>query len=450
MKLHLIRSCHSCFGTQTDVSWFFTMSQQVVPGKIVHLKDIKNVSGTFCILPWIHIHTIPAGKAAPCCISNSCTTDDGVGSSLTSNLKELVNSEKMKKLRLDMLAGVRNKECKICYQHEDAGISSFRNASIKDFGQYYEEVIEQTNDDGSLKEFRMRYFDMRVSNICNFKCRTCDQNYSSQWEQENKRHKHPTIHFSPLPKNKNKQLIYDVIEQIDYMDAAYFAGGEPLITEEHYILLEEMIRRNRTDIKLRYNTNLSNLKYKDKDILNLWKNFKNKIDIYASIDHFGKRAEYIRHGTEWNVIESNFKLVQNQKFIHLQINTVLSLFNLLTIDEFYKYLITNRLYSCNSRVFMLYPMSSPEYLSTHALPKEYKYKGKQSLERTKQLLIDNNFKNAHIDQINSAINWIDASSIWEEQKAEFRRETIRVDKIRNENFSKVFPELANLLEENND
>ena len=99
---------------------------------------------------------------------------------------------------------------------------------------------------------------------------------------------------------------------------------------------------------------------------------------------------------------------------------------------------------------MLYPMSSPEYLSTHALPKEYKYKGKQSLERTKQLLIDNNFKNAHIDQINSAINWIDASSIWEEQKAEFRRETIRVDKIRNENFSKVFPELANLLEENND
>jgi hypothetical protein len=32
----------------------------------------------------------------------------------------------------------------------------------------------------------------------------------------------------------------------------------------------------------------------------------NGVDIYASIDHYGERAEYIRHGTDWGLVESNF------------------------------------------------------------------------------------------------------------------------------------------------
>ena len=35
---------------------------------------------------------------------------------------------------------------------------------------------------GRIIKFRMRYFDIRFSNICNFKCRTCGSAFSSQWE----------------------------------------------------------------------------------------------------------------------------------------------------------------------------------------------------------------------------------------------------------------------------
>ena len=114
----------------------------------------------------------------------------------------------------------------------------------------------------------MRYFDLRFSNICNFKCRTCNYEYSSQWEQEDKRRgiKRPIINFA----KEDTALLQDVINQIPNIETAYFAGGEPLITEEHYIIIEEMIRKNRTDIKLMYNTNLSNFKFKNnkKDFLN--------------------------------------------------------------------------------------------------------------------------------------------------------------------------------------
>ena len=52
--------------------------------------------------------------------------------------------------------------------------------------------------------------------------------------------------------------------------------------DDHYMLLEEMIRLGKTDIQLSYNTNISKLKYRDKDLIKLWSQFKHKVQIYAS------------------------------------------------------------------------------------------------------------------------------------------------------------------------
>ena len=55
-------------------------------------------SKTFCMAPWVHIHTNPSGVAAPCCISESCNTGEGMGNSKSQSLIELVNTDKMKNL----------------------------------------------------------------------------------------------------------------------------------------------------------------------------------------------------------------------------------------------------------------------------------------------------------------------------------------------------------------
>lgn len=406
-------------------------------------KLLLEKSKTFCMAPWIHLHVMPTGVAAPCCIAESCATETGVGNAREQKLMDVVNGEKMNQLRMDMLTGVKNEECTKCYKQEEQGIKSFRQMLSDEMKHHFDDCIDNTDlDTGMLMKFKMRYFDIRFNNICNFKCRTCGSAFSSQWEQEDL--KSNVWYAKTLPKNDNKEFLQDVIDQIDHMETAYFAGGEPLITEEHYLLLEEMIRRKRTDIRLRYNTNLSNFKFKNKDLIGLWKNFKNGVNIYASIDHYGARAEYIRHGTDWGVVENNFYTAKSLNFISIQMNTVLSVFNYLTIHEFYDYLIKKNLYNPKDRVYTLYNMSTPEHLTAHILPHELKVKGAQSINKAIDLLTDKKFGKDHIAQLEDTENWVWSKNTWEEQRDKFREEIKRLDKIRGEDFMKTFPEIATL------
>lgn len=403
-----------------------------------------NESKSFCMAPWVHLHASPSGVAGPCCIAESIGRD-GVGNTRTQPLMEIVNSPEMNQLRKDMLLGALNNECNKCHAHDKQKVLSSRTMLNTEFSEFYDECMKNTNEDGSLKEFRMRYFDIRFSNICNFKCRTCGAGFSSQWEQEDLKNNVPYARI--FPKNDNVNFLNEIIEQVPNLKTAYFAGGEPLITEEHYTLLEEMIRTKKSDhIHLRYNTNMSNFKFKNKDILSLWKHFKNKINIYASIDHYGERAEYIRHGTDWATVEENLISAKQTPYINLQMNTVLSVFNFLTIGDFYQYLIDKKLYSPRDYVYTLYNMSTPEHYTCHILPEEFKLKGKESLENAIKLMEANHFKQHQIQQLSDALPWAVLYNTWDQHKYAFRNEIKRVDKIRGENFVKTFPELAPLMD----
>ena len=184
----------------------------------------------------------------------------------------------------------------------------------------------------------------------------------------------------------------------------------------------------------------------DKDLISLWKHFEKGVDVYASIDHYGERAEYIRHGTDWGQVESNFKLAKKTPFIRVHMNTVLSVFNVLTIHEFYQYLIDNKLYSPKDLTYTLYNMSTPDHLTCHILPPEFKLTGKESLEKVVGILTAQRFKPHQISQISDAIPWLMSRDTWDKQKVEFRKEVKRLDKIRGEDFQKTFPELATLIE----
>lgn len=405
----------------------------------------KKVSDTFCIIPWIHLHSTPAGTAAPCCIAKACSTEHGFGSTRSGGLMDLVNNDKMKKLRLDMLNGIKNEECYNCHIHEEQGLPSFRTTSNNEYGRFIDESLLYTNlDDGSLTDFKMRYYDIRFSNICNFKCRTCGQEFSSQWEQENLRNN--VSWAKEFPKNTNTEFLQDVIDQIPNLEIAYFAGGEPLITDEHYILLEEMIKQNRTDVRLRYNTNFSNLKFKNKDLLGLWKHFKRRIDIYASIDHYGERAEYIRHGTDWAVVESNYLMAKQLPYIDIKMNTVLSVFNYLTIDKFYEYVVDKQMIKPTDNISTLYNMVAPTHFTVQTLPLNLKEKGKSAIDRAMTLMKNNYFKIDQINQLSNTSQWAFSNDTYSEQNEKFKEEVRRVDKIRNEDFVKVFPELKELMD----
>ncbi len=389
--------------------------------------------------PWVHMHTSPVGNAFSCCIAKNF-----FGSSLNTSVEGLVNSDHMKQMRVDMLNGVEVPTCSSCYQHEQQGVNSFRTQFNSRFEKNFDEVIADTATDGHIGNFKMRYFDIRFNNICNMKCRTCNSNFSSQWEQEDLKRK--VEYAQVLPKNNSTEFVQEVLEHVPYMEYAYFAGGESLITEEHYILLEEMIKQGRTDIALSYNSNVSNLKFKDKDIVSLWSKFSRPVEISASIDHYGERAEYIRHGTDWGQVESNLFKLKQVPNVKLSMNTVVSIFNYATLGQFYQYLIDQQIFTASSPVFGSYSMTSPEQFTAQALPVELKNIGTLELQQLIERMTANKFPSSHTESIGSNIKWVHASNMWETYKNKFQEEIQTIDKVRGEDFIKVFPELSKLFD----
>ena len=91
--------------------------------------------------------------------------------------------------------------------------------------------------------------------------------------------------IDPILKSKNLKFIY-------------FAGGEPLITENHYKVLERLIELKKKP-SLWYNTNFSTLSYKKYNLIKMWKKLLIKppwtnISLSISLDGMEKRGH--RHG----------------------------------------------------------------------------------------------------------------------------------------------------------
>jgi sulfatase maturation enzyme AslB (radical SAM superfamily) len=127
-----------------------------------------------------------------------------------------------------------------------------------------------------------------------------------------------------------------LIPHLDHVEKIYFAGGEPLLMEEHYNILDELERRGRFDVKLIYNTNFTEVKLKDRLVFDYWKKFAS-VAVGASLDAMGPRAEYIRKGTDWDQIERNReKMLEICPDVDFYISPTLSIMNALHLPDFHR------------------------------------------------------------------------------------------------------------------
>jgi len=390
-------------------------------------------SKTFCILPWIHLYSNPDGTVLPCCVGDY---KQSMGNVQGSDINKVFNNDNFKEMRKNMLAGKRCSQCSACYRDEDAGNSSFRKHSNEQFEKYIDDAIKNTNADGTLDSFQLRYLDIRWSNICNFKCRSCGPLYSSSWATE---HKQKNVYTFAGGIN-NDDLYEQFLPHFDTIEEFYFAGGEPLLTDKHYDILEYLIEHNRTDVKLRYNTNMSVLKYKSKNVLELWKKFSN-VYIGASLDSWGPRAEYIRHGTEWKTIENNLKKIKDEApHIHLQTNTVVSILNIKTLTQFIDYMLTNNLVDVKNYNPHFYNIMNPDFLSLSLLTDEER---KEVIDTIQEYSI---IHKGNIEySLKAVINGLKTIKHDPSLKQLFKKEISYYDILRNENGANTFPELGELF-----
>ena len=390
-------------------------------------------SKTFCILPWIHIYANPDGTVLPCCVGDY---RQSMGNVQGSDINKVFNNDNFKEMRKNMLAGKRCGQCSACYRDEDAGNSSFRKHSNEQFEKHIDDAVKNTNADGTLDSFQLRYLDIRWSNICNFKCRSCGPLYSSSWATE---HKQKNVYTFAGGIN-NDDLYEQFLPHFDTIEEFYFAGGEPLLTDKHYDILEYLIEHNRTDVKLRYNTNMSVLKYKSKNVLELWKKFSN-VYIGASLDSWGPRAEYIRHGTEWKTIENNLKKIKDEApHIHLQTNTVVSILNIKTLTQFIDYMLTNNLVDVKNYNPHFYNIMNPDFLSLSLLTDEER---KEVIDTIQEYSITHKGNIEY--SLKAVINGLKTIKNDPSLKQLFKKEISYYDILRNENGANTFPELGELF-----
>ena len=295
--------------------------------------DRLTKSDVFCMIPWIHMHAFPDGRAYPCCLGNDRYP---IGNFKQDSMESVWNQPAYKTMRKNMLEETPCKECSKCYEQERSGFVSMRNSTNKNFGQHIA-IVDQTHADGQFDDFKLRYYDIRFSNLCNFTCRTCGGWFSSSWYSEEEelygKRTYPKIMFA----GRTETDMWEQLEpHIPYLEQIYFAGGEPMMMEEHYRILKELVKREMFDVKLIYNTNFSRLTLKDDNVLDYWKLFNN-VSIGASLDGMAAHGEYIRKGTKWDqIVRNREEMIKRCPNTDFYVSSTISLYNALHVTDFHR------------------------------------------------------------------------------------------------------------------
>ena len=405
-------------------------------------KYLLTESKTFCMLPWVHMHAYPDGRAFPCCFGEYWHP---MGDLRTHTMEQVWNQEPYKKLRVNMLNDITSRECKKCYEQEKHGAFSMRNDSNRNYGHLINE-LDQTHSDGYHPEFKIRYWDVRFSNLCNFSCRSCGPVFSSNWYNDHIKlyNRKPDVLGRDMQRveytaGDEDAMLEQMLPHVPYLEQVYFAGGEPLIMKEHYFLLEKLIELGKTDIRLQYNTNFSELRYKDKHVFDYWKYFKN-VSVGASLDASGARAELMRKGTDWlQTLSNRQRMMEEVPHVDFYVSPTISAMNVLHVLDFHKQ--WTELGLIKAKDWSVNICQSPEWYRVDILPEKFRNEVViPAYEKHIEWLKPQDTLNRAITGYQSLVNLMksnNSNSNW----STFVDQVNKLDSVRGENFWKVFPEL---------
>lgn len=369
------------------------------------------MSDFFCPLPWIH-QFVQIDGIKMCCNSNK---------TLNTSIEEFKNSNYIVNIRNQIKQGVVPEECQSCILLEQQGQESTRTRALIDYPTY-----KSTNIQDNLE-----YLDLRYSNLCNFKCRSCSSTFSSSIEKENIIHNIRNHRFDY--RHEYKKILADLKQNIHTIKRINFTGGEPLLIKENEEILKLLIDNNRTDVEILITTNASVFNEK---LLKLFSNFKN-IHWTISLDAISDAAEYIRNGTKWNNVKTNIdKIISlNQSVAFNCTLTTYSCLFLSSLVEFIGNIKTNKTTQPIELWFGF--CNSPREINPLNMPAEFK--DRVMLEINRSLDIISKFDNNKIESIRSLqslAKLIQNIPKYQSGK-DFYKFTNFYDNIRAENFDRL-------------
>jgi MoaA/NifB/PqqE/SkfB family radical SAM enzyme len=396
----------------------------------------------FCVLPWISIEASPIGTVRPCCLADDeILNNEGNKFELsTADFVDIQNSNHMRSLREQFLAGKRPQTCRKCWNEERGGRTSKRMHTLDRLKHSIADT-EWTTDAKPLM-----FLDLKLGNICNLKCRICGSWSSSQFateeinqlprEQQKSSHAYQMLRAGAWPRENQQfwQQIDSVLTDIRYIE---FTGGEPFMIDEHFDMLQGIVDRGIADqVEIHYNTNGTQYPARGEAI---WRHFKT-VEIAFSIDDVGERFEYQRSNANWQEVCLNLDRFRDLKECHknivLQICTTVNIFNVRYLDQVAQWIDQNK----ESFNFVYWNMMHDAwYFSIATLPDDAKAAITEHLRSA-------DVPSQYREEFDRIVNFMNTGASTDGFM--LRMKIADLDRKRNQNLCEVQPELAELLEYN--
>ena len=221
---------------------------------------------------------------------------------------------------------------------------------------------------------------------CNLSCYMCiPYNSSTRRNEMNKIYPEGWDFFSSskFESVKHKEydmIVNDIIDNIEKVNKIHITGGEPLQLPKHWELIERIPPEHAKNIELVYDTNLTELRYKNHSVFEIENKFKSVI-WGVSCDHYQDKLSWIRYPIQVDQFEKNLKEMLDNGF-RIDLNCTISILNIFDLYDIYKY------YRDNFGLHMNFNsiVNTPRFLSIKNLPTKTK---DELLKYYKMPLFDN-------------------------------------------------------------
>jgi len=312
------------------------------------IEIINEVSPSFCAAKWYNATIwLGNGRTASCHLPPAHT----IPLDSLSNPAALHNTEEKKQRRLEMLTGTRCTECAYCWTVEDANDPNVHSDRVYKTRIYTEDEILSLTKLDPFADVNPKTLEISFDNLCNLNCSYCNAEFSTTWAtdiKENGPYKGLITPGGGTFQNAGEHANPFGLKNIDnpYVEAFFkwfhsglkdslqelrVTGGEPTRSPWFWKLLDEC---KDTKFKFAVNSNLIMDQHKLGQLIDSSKKFQS-FDLYTSCEAYGKHAEFVRSGLDYNLWKSNalqFAKEGNYKMIHVMLTV--SALSIWTITQF--------------------------------------------------------------------------------------------------------------------
>ncbi len=431
---------------------------------------VDTLSPTFCMAKWHHTTIyLQTGETHSCYHPAPHTIPIH---ELKESPSALHNTAHKKSERRQMLEGKKPKGCQYCWKIEALGKNYISDRHIRNASIYNETRLEEIKNNGWDFDVNPEYVEISFGNECQMSCVYCHPKASSAWVKEIEKHG-PYLtsseHQQSIPLNLKKEELNPYVDAFwqwwptlaPTLNILRITGGEPLLHTSMWKLLDYIDQHPQPHLELNVNTNLSIKPMLVKRLSDKYNSLKNNekikwFELYTSIDTWGPKAEYIRHGLDLSLWNSNFDYFLKNTWVPVSLMITVNLLSVSSFKSLFEKILEWRsIYNSKDSTkrqrirFDTPHLKEPSLFDIRILPKEhYLHYLEECAAFVKNNVEDGNnrkFTSLEFEKIKRITDYYKSSSLSDQTVLTARKNfcnwIVEHDRRYDKSFVNVFPEM---------